>query len=72
MKVGDLVRYKNLHGHVVAGKFISKKWVGLVTKILVEDLKTASDKHVEVLWNGTVKKTEHKSALEIISTLCNS
>ena len=66
MKVGDLVKYKNLHGHVVAGKFISKKWTGLVTKV------TPGDLDVEVLWCGAKKSVERKSALEVISTLCNS
>ncbi len=66
MKVGDLVKYKNLHGHVVGGKFISKQWTGLITKA------TPSDPDVEVLWCGTTKSIERKSALEVISTLCNS
>lgn len=33
MNLGDLVKYKNLHGHVVSGKFISKSWTGLVVEI---------------------------------------
>jgi hypothetical protein len=64
MKVGDLVKYKNLHGHVTHGKFISKAWVGLVTQTMGAD--------VEILWNGRTKSVESKKGLEVISTLCNS
>lgn len=63
MNVGDLVKYKNLHGHVIHGKFISKAWVGLVTQTI--------GANVEILWNGGTKNIEAKTALEVISTLCN-
>ena len=65
MKVncGDLVKYKNLHGHVYDGKFISKEWVGLVTQV--------TGNQVEVLWNGLgIKSMEAQTALEVVSALC--
>ena len=57
MKVGDLVKYKNLHGHVVGGKFISKSWVGVILEIAEESKWTKwmpgiKLKPVRVLWSG--------------------
>jgi len=66
VKVGDLVKYKNLHGHVSEGKFISKQWIGLVIKA------SPGGNDVEVLWCGVNRSIERKSALEVISDLCNS
>lgn len=58
MKVGDMVRYKNLHGHVVGGEFISKQWTG----IILEDRSGS----VKVFWSTETISEESKSALEQI------
>ena len=63
MKVGDLVKYKNLHGHVVAGKFVSKDWKGLI----VETGIYAGNKDLLVLWDHGSPSTETRSSLEVIS-----
>jgi hypothetical protein len=62
MKVGDLVKYKNLHGHVVDGKFISKSWVG----IIVEIGKYTGNSDVKVSWNNAIC-TECSDSLEVIN-----
>ena len=62
MKVGDLVKYKNLHGHVVDGKFISKDWVGIV----VEVGGYPGHKNIRVMWKHGLE-LENSSGLEVIS-----
>ena len=62
MKVGDLVKYKNLHGHVVEGKFISKDWRG----IIIETGVYAGNKDVKVMWQHGID-TESSSSIEVIS-----
>ena len=64
MKVGDLVKYKNLHGHVVGGKFISKTWTGLIVEIEEDSKKTKS---VFVMWSSGITGIESKESLEVIS-----
>ena len=63
MKVGDLVKYKNLHGHVVGGKFISKSWRGLVVELGSYDV----NKDLLILWNHGSAETESSASLEVIS-----
>lgn len=63
MKVGDLVKYKNLHGHVVSGKFISKDWSGLVVDI--EENKKG--KNIIVMWSSGIRGIESNASLELIS-----
>jgi len=64
MKVGDLVKYKNLHGHVVCGKFISKEWTGIV-------LEEAGS--LKILWSTGTLSEESQDSLEIVDnyTSCN-
>ena len=62
MKVGDLVKYKNLHGHVVNGKFVSKSWTGIV----METGKYTGNKDLKVMWNHGVE-TENSSSLEVVN-----
>ena len=62
MNVGDLVKYKNLHGHVVEGKFISKNWNGIVVEI--GDYTGNND--LKVLWAHGVT-TENSESLEVIN-----
>jgi hypothetical protein len=59
VKVGDLVRYKKLHGHVVGGEFTSKHWTGIVLEELAGKLK--------VLWSTGTLSNEYKTSLEIIN-----
>lgn len=63
MKVGDLVKYKNLHGHVVDGKFISKTWSG----IIVETGQYVGNKDLVVMWHHGTTATESKDSLEVIN-----
>jgi hypothetical protein len=58
MKVGNLVKYKNLHGHVTAGEFISKQWIGIV----LEEWGV----HLKILWSTGTMSEESKSALTVI------
>ena len=60
MNVGDLVKYKNLHGHVRLGKFISKSWTGIVLRI--KDEKAGL---LTVLWSTGHIAEEFRSALEV-------
>ncbi len=59
MKVGDLVKYKNLHGQVVGGKFISKGWTGMIIEEFPKGI-------LKVLWSHGAMAEENRSALEII------
>ena len=59
MKVGDLVKYKNMHGHVVGGKFISKRWTGIVIENMPGLLK--------ILWCTGTMSEEAKSSLEKVN-----
>ena len=61
-EIGDLVKYKNLHGHVSGGKFISKSWVGLVI-----DIEKKKEKNLIVMWSSGIKGFESESAIEVIS-----
>ena len=63
MQVGDLVKYKNLHGHVVDGKFISKGWTG----IIIETGVFAGNKDIKVMWDKMGINTEDSNSLEVIS-----
>ena len=63
MKVGDLVKYKNLHGHVVEGKFISKGWMGIV----IETGKYTGNKDVKIMWSETGIDTERSDALVVVN-----
>lgn len=63
MNVGDLVKYKNLNGHVYKGKFISKHWTGIV----IESGSYAGNKDIKVMWHATGISTECSSSLEVIS-----
>lgn len=63
MKIGDVVKYKNLHGHCAGGKFISKAWIGLV----VETGIYSGNCNLLVLWNETGLSPEKKESLEIIN-----
>lgn len=56
MKVGDLVKYKNMHGHVVGGKFISKRWTGIVLE--------EHPRVLRILWSTGTMSNEAKSSLE--------
>jgi|TARA_R110001583_G_C5454062_1_gene391195 hypothetical protein len=58
MKIGDLVRYKNLHGHVVSGKFISKQWTGIILEELAG--------HLRILWSTGTLSQEVKESLEVV------
>ena len=65
MKVGDLVKYKNLHGRVIDGTLVSKGWTGIV----VETGKFAGNNDLLVLWShGT--ETEASPSLQIVTDLC--
>tara|TARA_R110000824_G_scaffold347890_1_gene534647 strand:+ start:521 stop:709 length:189 start_codon:yes stop_codon:yes gene_type:complete len=59
MKIGDLVKYKNLHGHVEFGKFISKQWTGIVLEELAGQFR--------ILWSTGTLSEEFKESLELIS-----
>ena len=63
MQVGDLVKYKNLHGHVVNGKFVSKSWTG----IIVEDGTYTGNKDLIVLWHHGTTATESRDSLQVIN-----
>ncbi|MBC8409282.1 MAG: hypothetical protein H8E12_11255 [Rhodobacteraceae bacterium] len=63
MKIGDLVEYKNLHGHVVGGTFISKTWTGIVIEVGVY----TGNKDIIVLWSHGGHATESRHSLQIIS-----
>ncbi len=66
MKVGDLVKYKNLHGHVVDGKFISKEWIGIIVEVGIY----TGNKNLKVMWdskNETLLATENSESLEVIN-----
>jgi hypothetical protein len=63
MKVGDLVKYKNLHGHVIYGKFVSKSWTG----IIVENGVYVGNKNLIVLWDHGNTDTESMDSLEVIN-----
>jgi hypothetical protein len=63
MKIGDLVKYKNLHGHVTNGKFISKSWTGIV----IETGTYVGNKDLVVMWNHGTTATESRSSLEAIN-----
>jgi len=63
MKVGDLVRYKNLHGHVVFNKFVSKNWKGLIVEVGTY----TGNKDLLVLWDHGSVGTESRSSLEVVS-----
>ena len=63
MKIGDLVMYKNLHGHVVGGKFISKGWTGLVVDIE----RNKKGKNIIVMWSSGMRGIESSASLTIIS-----
>jgi hypothetical protein len=65
IKVGDLVKYKNLHGHVADGKFISKHWTGLVLELE----KTKNKKSIRVMWSSGITGIESKESLEVISEI---
>lgn len=65
MKIGDLVQYKNLHGIVVAGKFISKSWTG----IIIEFGTYEESKDTIVLWGNGNASLEKKSSLQSLSKL---
>lgn len=58
MKVGNLVKYKNLHGHVVGGKFISKEWTGIILEELTNVFK--------ILWSTGTLSEEARSSLELV------
>ena len=63
MKVGDLVKYKNLHGHVMGGKFVSKEWIGIIIETGSYD---GGD--VKVAWGDIdVVNAEKSSALQVIN-----
>tara|TARA_B100000029_G_scaffold509428_1_gene598580 strand:- start:597 stop:788 length:192 start_codon:yes stop_codon:yes gene_type:complete len=62
MKVGDLVKYKNLHGHVADGKFISKAWTGLI----IETGQYTGNKDLVVMWDHGTTATESRHSLEVI------
>jgi len=63
MKIGDMVRYKNLHGHIEFGKFVSKSWTGLI----IESGMYTGNKDLFVMWNHGYTATESSSALEVIN-----
>jgi|TARA_R110001583_G_scaffold44690_1_gene141573 3-methyladenine DNA glycosylase Mpg len=63
MKVGDLVKYKNLHGHVIHGKFVSKSWTG----IIVEVGAYTGNKDLVVMWHHGTTATESRESLEVIN-----
>jgi 3-methyladenine DNA glycosylase Mpg len=63
MKVGDLVKYKNLHGHVVYGKFVSKSWTG----IIVETGAYTGNKDLVVMWHHGATATESRDSLEVVN-----
>ena len=65
IKVGDLVKYKNLHGHVAEGKFISKGWTGLVLELE----KTENKKNIKVMWSSGIMGIEAIESLEVISEI---
>jgi hypothetical protein len=62
VKVGDLVKYKNLHGHVVSGEFVSRGWTGVV----IECIEVCTHRDLLVLWShGTA--TESSSSLQVVT-----
>ena len=65
MKVGDLVKYKNLHGQYLLsyGKFVSKSWTG----IIVETGAYTGNKDLVVMWHHGTTATESRDSLEVIS-----
>mgnify|MGYP001173612104 FL=1 len=62
MRVGDIVQFKNLHGHVFGGKFISKRWIG----IIVETEVCGNNGDVMVAW-GEMMNVERKSSLQVVN-----
>jgi len=62
VKAGDIVQFKNLHGHVFGGKFISKRWVG----IIIETEVSGNNEDVMVAW-GEMMNIERKSSLQVIN-----
>jgi hypothetical protein len=60
VKVGDMVRYKNLHGHVVDSELISNQWTGIV-------LEERPGSAVKVFWSTETISEESKSVLEQIN-----
>lgn len=62
MQIGDLVEYKNLHGHVIDGTFVSKSWTGIV----IETGTYTGNKDTIVLWSHGSHATELSSSLQII------
>ncbi len=62
MKVGDLVKYKNLMGFYVNGKFISKEQVG----IIIETGVYVGRCDLKVAWNNTIA-TAQSSTLEVVN-----
>ena len=63
MKVGDLVKYKNLHGHVVDGNFVSKNWTG----IIVETGAYTGNKDLVVMWHHDTIAIESRESLEVVN-----
>ncbi len=63
MKVGDLIKYKNLHGHVRDGKFVSKSWIG----IIVETGAYTGNKDLIILWHHGTTTTESMESLQVIN-----
>jgi hypothetical protein len=63
MKVGDMVKYKNLHGHVEFGKFISKSWTG----IIIETGMYTGNHNLIVLWSHGAWNLETKDSLQVIN-----
>ena len=63
MEVGDLVKYKNLHGHVLHGKFVSKNWTG----IIVEAGVYAGNNDLVILWHDGTTDIESRDSLEVIN-----
>ncbi len=62
MKVGDLVKYKNLMGYVVDGKFISQEKVG----IIIETGVYVGRCDLKIAWNDTIT-TAQSSTLEVVN-----
>jgi len=62
VKVGDLVKYKNLHGHVRLGTFTSKSWIGVV----IECGKYTGNNDTIVWWNHGEQEVVKREALKVI------
>jgi hypothetical protein len=63
MKIGDLVKYKHLHGHVVNGAFVSRSWTG----IIIEAGVYAGNKDLIVVWSHGDHATESSSSLQVLN-----